>query len=180
KNIFDIIPEQCKKLKIQNPVISNEDLDKIKYIDHPDFKTTSVAMLYQIDKGLNGLEARLEAMVDEISAAIDKGSNIIILSDRNISKDMAPIPSALACSFVHHELSRRSKRSSIGIIIESAEPREPHHFALLFGYGASAINPDMVNELIAQLAEDGGITTTFQEAVLDDNRAIVKGIVMNM
>src|SRR5690606_7688537 len=94
KNIFDIIPEQCKKLKIQNPVISNEDLDKIKYIEHPDFKTTSIAMLYEIDKGLNGLEARLDAMVHEITTAIDKGSNIIILSDRNISKDLAPISSA--------------------------------------------------------------------------------------
>src|SRR5690606_16339059 len=180
KNIFDVIPEQCKKLKIHNPVISNEDLDKIKYIDHPDFKTTSIAMLYEIEKGLNGLEARLDAMVDEITSAIENGSNIIILSDRNISKDMAPIPSALACSFVHHELNRREKRSSIGIIIESAEPREPHHFALLFGYGASAINPYMVNELIAELAGDGEIESTFEEAVLNYNKAIGKGIVKIM
>jgi glutamate synthase (ferredoxin) len=180
KNIFDIIPQQCKKLKIQNPVISNEDLDKIKYIDHPDFKATSISMLYEIEKGLNGLEARLDAMVDEITSAIENGSNIIILSDRNISKDLAPIPSALACSFVHHELNRREKRSSIGIIIESAEPREPHHFALLFGYGASAINPYMVNELIAKLASDGEITNNFEEAVLNYNKAIGKGIVKIM
>lgn len=180
KNIFDIIPQQCKKLKIQNPVISNEDLDKIKYIDHPDFKATSISMLYEIEKGLNGLEARLDAMVDEITSAIENGSNIIILSDRNISKDLAPIPSALACSFVHHELNRKEKRSSIGIIIESAEPREPHHFALLFGYGASAINPYMVNELIAKLASDGEITNNFEEAVLNYNKAIGKGIVKIM
>src|SRR5690606_14145617 len=163
-----------------NPVISNEDLDKIKYIDHPDFKATSISMLYDIDKGLNGLEARLDAMVDEIEEAIKGGSNIIILSDRNISKEQAPIPSALACSFVHHELGRRAKRSSIGIIIESAEPREPHHFALLFGYGASAINPYMVNEVIDKLVNEGEITTTFEEAVVNYNKAIGKGIVKIM
>src|SRR5690606_15317548 len=144
----------------------------IKYIDHPDFNATSISMLYDIDKGLTGLEARLDAMVDEIVSSIDNVSNIIILSDRNISIAKTPIPSALACSFVHHELGRRAKRSSIGIIIESAEPREPYHFALLFGYGASAINPYMVNELIDKLVHDGEITTTFEEAVLNYNKAI--------
>ncbi|MEL4308077.1 glutamate synthase large subunit [Joostella sp. CR20] len=180
RNIFDIVPEQCKKLKIQNPVISNEDLDKIKYINHPDFKAVSISILYDINKGLNGLEARLEEMVDEISNAIDEGCNIIILSDRNVSPTMAPIPSALACSHVHHGLKKKEKRSSVGIIIESAEPREPHHFALLFGYGASAINPYMVNEIIAKLASEGDINTSFEEAILNFNKAIGKGIVKIM
>ena len=180
KNIFDIIPEQSKKLKIQNPVISNEDLDKIKYINHPDFKAVSISILYDINKGLNGLEARLDEMVDEISNAIDEGCNIIILSDRNVSSNMAPIPSALACSHVHHGLKKKEKRSSVGIIIESAEPREPHHFALLFGYGASAINPYMVNEIIAKLSAEGEINISFEEAILNFNKAIGKGIVKIM
>ncbi|MCX2679653.1 glutamate synthase large subunit [Galbibacter sp. EGI 63066] len=180
RNIFDIVPEQAKKLKIQNPVISNEDLDKIKYINHPDFKAVSISILYDINKGLNGLEARLDEIVEEISSAIDEGHNIIILSDRNVSSKMAPIPSALACSYVHHSLKKKGKRSSIGIIIESAEPREPHHFALLFGYGASAINPYMVNEIIAKMVTDGEVNSSFEEAINNFNIAIGKGIVKIM
>ncbi|WP_417445181.1 glutamate synthase large subunit [Joostella sp.] len=180
RNIFDIVPEQCKKLKIQNPVISNEDLDKIKYINHPDFKAVSISILYDINKGLNGLEARLDEMVREISDAIDEGCNTIILSDRNVSSTMAPIPSALACSHVHHSLKREEKRSAIGIVIESAEPREPHHFAMLFGYGASAINPYMVNEIIEKAIADGDIKNTFDEAIVNYNKAIGKGIVKIM
>ena len=102
-NLFDIIPEQARKLKIQNPVISNEDLDKIKYIDYPGFKAKSISMLYEAEKGMNGLEDRLEEMITEIKHAVDDGCNVIILSDRNVNPKLAPIPSLLACSFVHHQ-----------------------------------------------------------------------------
>ncbi|MDT0643834.1 glutamate synthase large subunit [Zunongwangia sp. F363] len=181
RNIFDVLPENCKKLRIQNPVISNEDLDKIKYIDHPDFAATSISILYEAEKGLNGLEARLDEIVLEIKRAVDNGCNAIILSDRNVSSKLAPIPSLLACSFVHHRLKKHHRRSSFGIIIESAEPREPHHFALLFGYGASAINPYMVNEIIYKLAESKDIETEDPEvAVQNFNKAIGKGIVKIM
>ncbi|MCQ0112926.1 glutamate synthase (ferredoxin) [Zhouia amylolytica] len=181
KNIFDVIPEQAKKLRIQNPVISNEDLDKIKYIEHPDFKTKSISILYEAAKGLNGLESRLEDIIKEISTAIDEGFNIIILSDRGVSETMAPIPSLLACSFVHHGLKKHKKRSSMGIIVESAEPREPHHFATLFGYGASAINPYMVNEIIANLVDEGEINgIEAPVAIQNFNKAIGKGIIKIM
>ncbi|ETN96592.1 glutamate synthase large subunit [Zhouia amylolytica] len=181
KNIFDVIPEQAKKLRIQNPVISNEDLDKIKYIEHPDFKTKSISILYEAAKGLNGLESRLEDIIKEISTAIDEGFNIIILSDRGVSETMAPIPSLLACSYVHHGLKKHKKRSSVGIIIESAEPREPHHFATLFGYGASAINPYMVNEIIANLVDEGEINgIEAPVAIQNFNKAIGKGIIKIM
>ncbi|HEY9185530.1 MAG TPA: glutamate synthase large subunit [Salegentibacter sp.] len=181
RNIFDMIPEQAKKLRIQNPVISNEDLDKIKYIDQPGFKTESISILYEAEKGLNGLETRLDEIIDEINAAVDRGCNVIILSDRNVNPKLAPIPSLLACSFVHHRVKKYNKRSSFGIVIESAEPREPHHFALLFGYGASAINPYMVNEIIQQLVEDKEIDIeNAEEAVQNFNKAIGKGIVKIM
>lgn len=181
RNIFDIVPEQAKKLRIQNPVISNEDLDKIKYINHPDFKATSISMLYPAEKGLNALESRLEEMVNEIAKAIDGGCNIIILSDRGVSTELAPIPALLACSFVHHSLKKHKRRSAMGIIIESAEPREPHHFALLFGYGASAINPYLVNETIQQLVENKEIENiTTEKAIQNFNKAIGKGIVKIM
>ncbi|WP_417886504.1 glutamate synthase large subunit [Zunongwangia sp.] len=181
QNIFDILPDHAKKLRINNPVISNEDLDKIKYIEHPDFKAKSISIIYEVEKGLNGLEERLDEIITEIRAAVDDGFDIIILSDRNISEKFAPIPSLLACSFVHHELKKHKRRSSFGIVIESAEPREPHHFALLFGYGACAINPYMVNEIIYKLAEKGDIADTEPEvAVQNYNKAIGKGIVKIM
>ena len=110
KNIFDITPEHAQKLRIQNPEISNEDLDKIKYIDHPDFRAKSISILYEIEKGLNGLEERLEQIVLEIKKAVDENRNIIILSDRNVSDKLAPIPSLLACSFVHHELKKHKRK----------------------------------------------------------------------
>ncbi|MFV8225006.1 glutamate synthase large subunit [Christiangramia aquimixticola] len=180
-NLFDISAEQCKKLKIRNPVISNEDLDKIKYIDYPGFKTQSISMLYEAEKGMNGLEDRLEEMILEINTAVDEGCNIIILSDRNVKQNLAPIPSLLACSFVHHRVKDHNRRSSFGIVIESAEPREPHHFAALFGYGASAVNPYMVNEVIYDLVERKEIEITDPEVAVENfNVAIGKGIIKIM
>ncbi|WP_299607334.1 glutamate synthase large subunit [uncultured Aquimarina sp.] len=180
-NIFDINEKHCNKLKIQNPVISKEDLDKIKTYTDKGFKATSVSMLYNINRGLNGLEDALDTMLDKVSEAIDDGSNIIILSDRNISKHRAPIPALLACSFVNSGLQKLGKRSQVSIIIESAEPREVHHFALLFGYGASAINPYMVNEIIKEQIEDNNITALEAEAAINNyNKAVGKGVLKVM
>ncbi|WP_424495155.1 glutamate synthase large subunit [Salinimicrobium sp. GXAS 041] len=181
RNLFDVIPEQCKKLRIQNPVISNEDLDKIKYINAPGFKAKSISILYEAEKGLNGLETRLDEIILEITDAVDEGCNIVILSDRNVDPALAPIPSLMACSFVHHMVKKHNRRSSFGIVIESAEPREPHHFAILFGYGASAINPYMVNEIIHNLVVEKEIPIEDpEEAVENFNLAIGKGIVKIM
>ena len=181
-NLFDISPLQCRKLKIQNPVISKEDLDKIKnYDSSPDYKVVSIPILYEISKGLNGLENALEAVLTKASRAIDQGANIIILSDRNVSKDMAPIPALLACSYVNSGLQRLGRRSKLSIIVESAEPREVHHFALLFGFGASAINPYLVNEIIAEQIEEHDIQdVSREEAIRNYNKAIGKGILKVM
>ena len=181
RNIFDIVPEQAKKLRIQNPVISNDDLDKIKNINHPDFKAASISILYPIEKGVNGLEQALETILVEVETAIDEGANIIVLSDRGVTKNEVPIPALLACSYVHHSLNKKSKRSKFGIVLESAEPREPHHFATLFGYGASAINPYLVNEIIrTQVAEKIITGIDAEEAVQNFNKAIGKGILKIM
>lgn len=137
--------------------------------------------MYEIEKGLNGLEARLDEIISEINAAVDDQCNIIILSDRNVDPKLAPIPSILACSFVHHMVKKHNRRSSFGIVIESAEPREPHHFALLFGYGASAVNPYMVNEIIHKLVAEKEIEMfDAEEAVENFNTAIGKGILKIM
>jgi glutamate synthase (NADPH/NADH) large chain len=181
-NIFDIVPEHCKKLKIQNPVISNEDLDKIRNINHADFKSVTISTLYEIKKGVNGLERALEKCVQATFKAVsEEGCNIVILSDRGVSEKMAPIPMLLACSYIHHSLNILKARSKFGIIIESAEPREPHHFALLFGYGASAINPYMVNEIIYDQVNQGFITNVNADyAIKNFNKAIAKGIIKIM
>ncbi|RTE52946.1 glutamate synthase large subunit [Arenibacter aquaticus] len=181
-NIFEFSELHCRKLKIQNPVISKEDLDKIKNYDaSPDYKVVSISMLYDIEKGHNGLEDALQSLLDQAEQAIDEGANIIILSDRNVSKEKAPIPALLACSFVNSGLQRLGKRSKMSMIIESAEPREVHHFSLLFGFGASAINPYLVNEIIAEQIEEHDITEyTFEEAISNYNKAVGKGILKVM
>ncbi|NKI28164.1 glutamate synthase large subunit [Arenibacter sp. 6A1] len=182
QNIFEHSEYHCRKLKIQNPVISKEDLDKIKNYDaSPDYKVVSIPMLYEIEKGHNGLENALQSLLEQAEKAIDEGTNIIILSDRNVNLQNAPIPALLACSFVNSGLQRLGKRSKLSIIIESAEPREVHHFALLFGYGASAINPYMVNEIIAEQITALDITEyTFEEAIKNYNKAVGKGILKIM
>ncbi len=181
-NIFEITELHCRKLKIQNPVISKEDLDKIKNYDaSPDYKVVSIPILYDVDRGHNGLEEALESILTQASRAIDDDANIIILSDRFISKEKAPIPALLACSYVNSGLQTAGKRSNLSIIIESAEPREVHHFALLFGFGASAINPYLVNEIIGEQIDENDISEySFDEAIKNYNKAIGKGIVKVM
>ena len=180
-NLFSVDPVHAKKLRIQNPIISNEDLDKIKFIKHKDFISASVSVLYEVDKGYNGIEKAIENIVNQVKEKVIQRANIIILSDRGIKKDLAPIPMLLACSAVHHGLIKHGLRSKFGIVIESAEPREPHHFATLFGYGASAINPYMVNEIIETLvSSQNRIQLTTEQAIENFNNAIAKGLVKIM
>jgi glutamate synthase (ferredoxin) len=181
RNIFSITDRQCRKLRIQNPVISNADLEKIRNIDIESFKTETIHILYPKAQGLNGLEDALDDIVIQIEKALERKTNIIILSDRGVNQELAPIPALLACSFVNHQLNRLRKRSHFDLIIESAEPREPHHFATLFGYGASAVNPYMVNEIIRIQVKEGFITGMDEQKAVDNfNTAIGKGILKVM
>ena len=180
-NIFDIVEDHSISLNINNPIISNEDLDKIKYINHEKFKSKSLECLYEFKKGHNGIEEALDEIVIKIERFVDDGINIIILSDRKVSKKMAPIPILLVCSFVHQTMINLKKRSKFEIIIESAEPREPHHFSMLFGYGASAINPYLVNEIISYHHKIGHIKDiSVESAIANFNEAIAKGILKVM
>ncbi|MFY0712332.1 glutamate synthase large subunit [Seonamhaeicola sp. NFXS20] len=181
RNIFSITERQCRKLRIQNPVISNADLEKIRTIKIESFKAETIHMLYPKAQGMNGLEDALEDIIKQVEKALERKTNIIILSDRGVNKDFAPIPALLACSYVNHQLNRLRKRSYFDIIIESAEPREPHHFATLFGYGASAINPYMVNEIIRAQVKEGFIEGIDEQKAVDNfNKAIGKGILKIM
>ena len=179
-NLFEINAKHSKKLCIQNPVISNEDLDKIKNLDRKDFKAASISTLYEINNGLNGLENALEDIISEVNKALANGVNIIIVSDRGVSPSLAPIPMLLATSHIHHAFKRSKKRSQFGIIVESAEPREPHHFSLLFGYGASAVNPYLVNEIITHQCDNNTILESPEKSIYNFNKAIAKGIIKVM
>lgn len=179
-NIFDINEKHARKLKIKNPVISKQDLDKIKSFTKNGFKATSISILYDVKRGHNGLEEGLENVLNAVSKAIDEGSNIVILSDRGVNKENAPIPALLACSYVNSALRTLGKRSKVSLIIESAEPREVHHFALLFGFGASAINPYMVNEIIEDKINEFDATLDAEKAVENYNKAVGKGILKVM
>ncbi|MFD2726144.1 glutamate synthase large subunit [Hyunsoonleella rubra] len=181
RNIFSITERQCRKLRIQNPVISNADLEKIRTIQIESFKAETIQMLYPKAQGMNGLEDALDDIIVQIEKALDRKTNIIILSDRGVNKEFAPIPALLTCSYVNHQMNRLRKRSYFDIIIESAEPREPHHFATLFGYGASAINPYMVNEIIRMQVKEGFISDLNEDQAVENfNKAIGKGILKIM
>ncbi len=181
RNIFSITERQCRKLRIQNPVISNADLEKIRTIQIESFKAETIQMLYPKAQGMNGLEDALDAIIVQIEKALERKTNIIILSDRGVNEEFAPIPALLACSYVNHQMNRLRKRSYFDIIIESAEPREPHHFATLFGYGASAINPYMVNEIIRMQVKEGFIADLNEDQAVENfNKAIGKGILKIM
>ncbi len=179
-NLFEISAEHCKKLRIKNPIISKYDLEKIKTYDNPKFKTATIPILYEVKEGLNGLEEALDLLLKQVEKAVDQKHSIIVLSDRGTTKDLAPIPALLACSFVHHSLQRKGKRSRFSIIMESAEPREVHQFALLFGYGASAINPYMVNEIIEERVDMNTVKLDSEKAIENYNKAIGKGVIKIM
>ncbi len=177
-NIFNITPEQCRLLRIENPIISNRDLQKIRELDKKDLHTATISMTYDINERMNGLEEALKRMNQDIADAVEDGVSIIILSDRDVSEQKAPIPALLAVSSVQHGLQKLKIRSKVGIIIESAEPREVHHFAMLFGYGASAVNPYMVNKIIENdLSEN---QEDAQKGIVKFNKAVGKGVLKVM
>ncbi|MDP4184769.1 MAG: glutamate synthase large subunit [Bacteroidota bacterium] len=175
-NILEESPEQCKLIKIDSPILTNTDLGKIKSLKHEQFTHTIIPMLFPANEGAEGFNKAFENMLSEAEKAVDEKKNFIILSDRSISKDMAPIPSLLAVAAVHHHLIKAKKRTQIGIIVETGEAREIMHFALLLGYGASIINPYLAFAAIADLVHKGEITLDYKEARKNYIKAIDKGL----
>ncbi len=151
KNLLSETAAHCRSIKLLNPVITNTELKKIKSLDTQNFKSASLPMVFKKDKGIKGIEEAMDELSRKAEALIDGGCSIIILSDRTADEYNIPIPSLLACSGIHHHLIRVKKRTKTSLIIESAEPREVMHFALLFGYGASAINPYGAVAIICEL-----------------------------
>ncbi|MBN9445720.1 MAG: glutamate synthase large subunit, partial [Bosea sp.] len=157
-NILDLEgTSRRKRLEVRQPILTNDDLEKIRCIGHYEdrFDTKTIDITYPAREGANGMEGAIARLCERAEAAVHGGYNIIILSDRQVGADRIPIPALLATAAVHHHLIRKGLRTSVGLVVESGEPREIHHFALLAGFGAEAINPYLAFETMEALLEAG-------------------------
>jgi glutamate synthase (NADPH) large chain len=179
-NLLETSPLHVKMVRFRNPVISNTYFQVVKNLRYKGFSAANLLLHFDARKGAEGLQNAVEQLCLDSENAVDEGKNYIILSDRGISEDKAPIPSLLAVSAVHHYLIQKSKRMQIDIVVESAEPREVMHFALLFGYGASIINPYMSLAIIDKLVKAKAIQLDYQKAEENYINSIQKGLLKIM
>ena len=176
QNLLEPANEICKMVKLKSPVLTNTQFDILKNLKYKGFSTISLPMLFDPTKGTEGMETAIEELCLSVEKAVDEGKNYIVLSDRGVDADKAPIPSLLAVSAVHLYLLEKRKRMQIDIVVESAEPREVMHFALLFGFGANAVNPYMVFAIINDKIKSGEISMDFETAVKHYIKAVNKGL----
>ena len=173
-NLIDPQPESCHQISAEYPVLSNIELAKLKNI--PNFEAATIPMLYKVADGGAGLKQALDAIFAAADKYIAEGKCILILSDRGITKDMAAVPALLAGAGLHHHLIKNGTRLRASIIIESAEPREVHHMALLLGYGVSGINPYLAFESLEHMCADGMLYISFEKAAENYISACTHGI----
>jgi glutamate synthase (ferredoxin) len=175
------VPQSCALIKLKHPLLTNEELEKLRHVDHRGFQATTLPIVFKAADGARGLERALDKLFEETDRAIVRGANILVLSDRGLSRENAPIPALLAVSGLHHHLIRAGTRSRVGLVLESGEPREVHHFALLIGYGCSAINPYVAFETLDDMIREGLLTNLdHKTAVKKYIKAAVKGVVKTM
>jgi len=176
QNLLDKSPDHVKMVRFRNPVISNTYFQVVKNLRYKGFSAANLSMHFDARKGADGLQDAIDQLCLDAEKAVDEGKNYIIISDRGIDENHAPIPSLLAVSAIHHHLIDKRKRMQIDIVVESAEPREVMHFALLFGYGASIINPYMSFAIIDKLVKEKAIQLDYQKAEANYINSINKGI----
>jgi len=180
-NLFDEGADHCRQLALPQPILTNEQLAQVREIDVNGIRSTTIPIVYAADDGARGLDRALDEMCEAASKAVGDGHEIIILSDRGAGAAFAPVPSLLAMGAVHHHLIRTGMRTRVGIVLESAEPREVMHYCLLFGYGASAVNPYLAMATITDMAgrdELHGHST--DESVANYVKAVGKGLLKTM
>ena len=153
RNLLDPQPESSHLIKLNSPILTNAQLARLQ--GNSEFKTVTIAILFDPTSGVEGMRSTIEAICQEVDEAILAGASIIILSDRGIDKNHAPIPSLLAVAGLHHHLIRQGTRTRVGLVLESGEPREVHHYALLLGYGCGAINPYLAFATLGSMIEEG-------------------------
>ena len=180
QNLLETSPDHVKMVRFRNPVISNTYFEVVKNLRYKGFSAACLSILFNASKGEEGLRSAVEKLCLDAEKAVDEGKNYIILSDRGIEQDMAPIPSLMAVSAVHHYLISKRKRMQIDIVVETAEPREVMHFALLFGYGASLINPYMSFAIIEKLVKDKALQLDYHSAEANYINSINKGLLKIM
>ena len=155
RNIFEETPEHARQVKVSSPILTDAELKKIQQLERPGIKTATLSTLFRDDGGEGELERAMETLCSKASASIEDGYTIIVLSDRGVDREHAAIPSLLATAGVHHHLIREGTRTQVGLVVESGEPREIAHFALLIGYGAGAINPYLTYQTLEDLSSSG-------------------------
>src|SRR5262245_24194998 len=176
-NLLEPTPEACRQIKLKTPVLDNEELARIRHVDLPAFKATTVSMLFPVAEGPDGLSRAMDELCRRASQAVRDGYTYLILSDRGVDAQNAPIPALLATSGVHHHLIREGTRVKVGLIIETGEPREVHHTALLLGYGAGAINPYLAFETLDDMIRQGLLPgIDHKTAVKNYIKALNKGV----
>ena len=182
QNLFDETAQHCHQLRLKGPVLTNRELEKIRGIGRGKLRAQTLSTLFEPDQGNGALKRAMDRLCEEASEAVREGCTVLVLSDRGVDRDRAPIPSLLATAGVHHHLIREGTRTKVGIVVESGEPREVAHFALLIGYGAGAINPYLAFETLADKAGQAGFLTPLDYKTAEKNyiKAIEKGVLKTM
>jgi glutamate synthase (ferredoxin) len=180
-NLLEPTPESCRQIAIKYPVLNNGEVAKIRRINQPGFRGITLPMLFRPDQDGPGLERAMGELCARASDAVDAGYTILILSDRGVNEEFAPIPSLLATAGVHHHLVRTGTRTKCALVVETGDAREVHHMALLIGYGAGAVNPHLAFESLADRIREGAIRDlTYEQAEKNYIRALNKGILKVM
>ncbi|MFW5877939.1 MAG: glutamate synthase large subunit, partial [bacterium] len=175
-NLLDEMSEHVKMVKFKSPVISNSTFKIVKNLTYKGFSNAVLPILFDVNKGPSSLEESVDELCRQAEEAVDNGKNYLILTDRNIDEDKAAIPSLLAVSAVHHHLINKRKRMQVDIVLETGEAREVHHFALLFGFGASIINPYLAFSVVEKLVKEKMIQQDYQKAEQNYIKAVNKGL----
>ena len=179
-NLLEPTPRSARQVKLKWPILNNDELNKLRHLDGygpGGFKSQAVSTLFPVQEGKEGLERSLKTIFGKVNAAVASGCDFIILSDRGIDPDQAAIPALLVVAAVHHHLIRTGARTKVGLVLESGSPREVHHFALLIGYGAGAINPYLAFETLDDMIREGDLTgLTRDKAVYNYMKAVTKGV----
>ncbi len=176
RNLLEPDPESCHLLQLKTPLLTNAELNKIKY--NSEFKTTVLPILFDPDTGEAGLAGAMEALCMKADEAIAAGHELLILSDRDLAANRAPIPALLAVAGLHHHLIRNGTRTRVGLVLESGEPREVHHFAVLLGYGCGAINPYMAFETFQRMIDENLLRgVEYTAACKNYIKAATKGVI---
>jgi hypothetical protein len=180
RNLLDETPRHCRFIRLKHPILSNLELEKLRSVNKDTLRAHTLSMLFRADGGVKALEPAVDRLCQESAAAVREGVSLLLLSDRGVSADLAPIPALLACSAVHHHLIAEGIRTQCSIIIETGEAREAHHFCVLIGYGASAINPYLAFETLADLhrqnflSHDISLELAEKNYIKAANKAILK------